>query len=226
MTEYQLDTSGWGSSGSSTSAEPSSYSVTLQSVGTTSFNLYPAGSSQGSPTCYLEATVDVSGRVSQDVTVNWYFGSHKVASRSASIDPLLNSSKTLQAQFDWSNSSLSPGNYTLSAQTSYYGQQSVQYGTMHLHGSIDASKVSITGCPNPGTLAPSKVSTLDVTVSNQNSTAASVNIQILTASGLDIGSATATVSANSSQTVSVSYAAPTSPGSYDLSANVASVSPA
>lgn len=92
--------------------------------------------------------------------------------------------------------------------------------------SVSASNVMATGCPSPGTLAPSKSGTLDVTVSNQNSAAASVTVQLVTQSGLDLGSATKTISANSSQTVSVSYTAPSSEGNYDLSVNVASVSAA
>lgn len=101
---------------------------------------------------------------------------------------------------------------------------STSCGTLTVQSPFSNSNVSITSCPNPGTLAPSKTSTLGVTVQNNNSKAATVNIQIMTGSGLDIGSATATVSANSSKTVSVQYAAPSSPGSYTLSAKLASVS--
>lgn len=112
---------------------------TLNSVGTTRFHVYPASHPDGGgentePQIQAEVTSDEDGGSN---TVEWYFGSHKVATRSHSLSAY--ETKTFARRVAWSDlnaQGLVPGDYPLKAKLVETGA-TVEYGTMHLHEPID-----------------------------------------------------------------------------------------
>lgn len=111
-------------------------SPTLASVGTTRFNVYPPESGEASsredyePQLQADVTAGLYGG---SVTVEWRFGSTKVAERTHSLDAY--ESRTFARRVSWDEldaQGLVPGDYDLKARIPSTGETTT-YGTMHLH---------------------------------------------------------------------------------------------
>jgi len=106
-------------------------SPTLASVGTTRFNVYPPESGEDyEPQLQADVTAGLYGG---SVTVEWRFGSTKVAERTHSLDAY--ESRTFARRVSWDEldaQGLVPGDYDLKARIPSTGETTT-YGTMHLH---------------------------------------------------------------------------------------------
>ena len=111
-------------------------SPTLASVGTTRRNVYPPESGEASsredyePQLQADVTAGLYGG---SVTVEWRFGSTKVAERTHSLDAY--ESRTFARRVSWDDldaQGLVPGDYDLKARIPSTGETTT-YGTMHLH---------------------------------------------------------------------------------------------
>ena len=111
-------------------------SPTLASVGTTRRNVYPPESGEASnredyePQLQADVTAGLYGG---SITVDWRFGSYKVAERTHSLDGY--ESRTFARRVSWDEldaQGLVPGDYDLKARIPSTGETTT-YGTMHLH---------------------------------------------------------------------------------------------
>ena len=112
-------------------------SPTLASVGTTRFNVFPPESGEASsredyePQLQADVTAGLYGG---SVTVDWRFGSTKVAERTHSLDAY--ESRTFARRVSWDDldaQGLVPGDYDLQARIPSTGETTT-YGRMHLQG--------------------------------------------------------------------------------------------
>jgi hypothetical protein len=125
-------------------------SATLQSVGTSSFDVYHEDDDRVSRRSehdpQLQADVMNESMMTQRLTIQFYFGETQIREDDKQIDPL--TSDTIAARAEWSYiSSLVPdvpGDYELKARL-VEADEWMTYGTMHIHESPDGVAGEVEG---------------------------------------------------------------------------------
>lgn len=123
--------------------------MTLDSVGTTNFNVYASGDSRATDDRYsnpqLQSNVTNSSDRRRTITVEWLFGETIVANQTKTLDP--SQSELFADSVSWetlSHIGLVPGDYPLRARIQGT-DESTRYGTMHVFESNEPNNQAPSG---------------------------------------------------------------------------------